>query len=241
MDIEDLFNEQPDEQPLVIPEFGPCSTMESEGGEEEEKKASAQKCCNESLACTKLQQPTPPQKEESKSSMSKSLCFKCKKAPATLTNKQDKVCRECFMDILVHRFKSSLRQNLKIWKDDLNLICISGGSNSMALLNMLHYSLFGNQSNRKMFFSVHILYIEESSAVYSCSDEQRAGNIKFIADTCERYKFTYTVLPIEGVFDVADIDMRVADASTLQHLAEEKKKDELQHSTPAPGLESVTN
>lgn len=43
----------------------------------------------------------------------------------------------------MHRFKSSLRKNLKIWKDDLNLICISGGSSSMALLNMMHESLFG--------------------------------------------------------------------------------------------------
>jgi tRNA(Ile)-lysidine synthase TilS/MesJ len=71
-------------------------------------------------------------------------CFKCKINPPSFANKQDKVCRECFLDIIVHRFKSSLRQNLKIWRDDLNLVCISGGSNSMALLDMLHYALFRN-------------------------------------------------------------------------------------------------
>jgi hypothetical protein len=71
----------------------------------------------------------------------------------------------------VHKFKSSLRQNLKIWKDDLNLVCISGGSNSMAMLNMLYFSLFGNQSNRKMFFRVHILYIDECRSVYGHDEE----------------------------------------------------------------------
>lgn len=75
--------------------------------------------------------------------------------------------------MFVHRFKSSLRSNLKIWKDDLNLICISGGSNSMALLNLMYQSLFGTVSNRKMFFRVHILYIEEGSAVYGWDDEKR--------------------------------------------------------------------
>ena len=49
------------------------------------------------------------------------------------------------MDSIVHRFKSSLRTNLKIWKDDLNLICISGGSASMALLDLMHNALFGDE------------------------------------------------------------------------------------------------
>ena len=57
-------------------------------------------------------------------------------------NKQDKVCKSCFMDSIVHRFKQALRTNLKIWKDDLNLICVSGGSSSMALLDLMHQALF---------------------------------------------------------------------------------------------------
>jgi tRNA(Ile)-lysidine synthase TilS/MesJ len=91
--------------------------------------------------------------------------------PPNFTNKQDKVCKTCFLEMTVHRFKSSLRQNLKIWKDDLNLICISGGSYSMALLNMLYQSLFGNVSNRKMFFRVHIIHVDEGRVVYDWSPE----------------------------------------------------------------------
>lgn len=157
MDIEDLFNEQYEESkeaPLVIPEFGPCSI---DGAEEEadghQKKDTCCKKEGKSLACSDLDTKGACCKdEEEKKALAKStdvitktlLCFKCKKVPPNFANKQDKVCKVCFLDILVHRFKSSLRQNLKIWKDDLNLVCISGGSNSMALLNMLYFSLFGN-------------------------------------------------------------------------------------------------
>jgi tRNA(Ile)-lysidine synthase TilS/MesJ len=46
------------------------------------------------------------------------------------------------MHSIVHRFKQALRTNLKIWKDDLNLICVSGGSSSMALMDLMHQALF---------------------------------------------------------------------------------------------------
>jgi len=74
------------------------------------------------------------------------ICFKCRFRVPNYSSKQDKVCKVCFMDSMIHRFKMSLRLNLKIWKDDLNLICISGGSSSMALLDLMHDSLFGTSS-----------------------------------------------------------------------------------------------
>lgn len=76
------------------------------------------------------------------------------------------------MDSMIHRFKMSLRTNLKIWKDDLNLIAISGGSYSMALLDMMYEALFGqnSQSQRKMFFKVHVLYIDEGRVVYDWTE-----------------------------------------------------------------------
>jgi hypothetical protein len=113
----------------------------------------------------------------------------------------------------------------------------------MALLNMLHFSLFGNQSNRKMFFRVHILYIEEGSIVYGHDEETRAKNIGFIKEICEKYKFTFTIVPLERIYDldlevVPGLDMRVADAETSAKIEEEKKLDEISHATPI-GLEDV--
>jgi len=60
-----------------------------------------------------------------------------------------------------------------------------------------------------MFFRVHILYIEEGSAVYGWDEEKRLQNIQFIIDACNKYNFTYTILPIESVYDISDeIDLR---------------------------------
>ena len=162
------------------------------------------------------------------------MCFKCKTRAASFANKQDSVCRDCFLDIFVHRFKSSLRTHLKIWKDDLNLICVSGGSNSMALLDLVWRSLFGSASQRKMFFRVHVLFIEEGSAVYGWSHERRTEVFSFIADRCHRYGFTYTVVPLEAVYDVSpELDLRRSDPEELLKLEEEKKLDEANHATPS--------
>lgn len=161
---------------MVIPEFDPCS---GDGVVYEGKSQNTSQCCSsssQSLTCSSLCQCKEESKTEPAAQQTLDLkpkCFKCKTGTASFTNKQDKVCRDCFKDMFVHKFKSSLRTHLKIWKDDLNLICISGGSYSMAMLNLMWQSLFGNNQNRKMFFRVHILFIEEGSAVYKWSDERR--------------------------------------------------------------------
>lgn len=110
------------------------------------------------------------------------VCFKCKMRRPNYQNKADKVCKLCFMESMIHRFKMSLRTNLKIWKDDLNLICISGGSNSMALLDLMHESLFGTstQTQRKMFFKVHVLYIDEGRAVFDWGEKEHQQNLELV-------------------------------------------------------------
>ena len=87
-----------------------------------------------------------------------------------------------------------------------------------------------------MFFRVHILYIEEGSVVYQHDLETRTKNIAMIKEVCESYKFTYTILPLERILDITlegspSLDMRVVDVETAQQIEEEKKQDELVHST----------
>ena len=79
----------------------------------------------------------------------------------------------------------------------------------MALLNMMYQSLFGGQSQRKMFFKVHVVYIEEGSVVYDWNDQQKENNVKFIIDICQKYNFSYTIIPLEKVYDIStDIDIK---------------------------------
>ena len=146
------------------------------------------------------------------------------------------------MESIIHRFKQSLRLNLKIWKDDLNLICISGGSCSMALLDLLHDSLFGtsSQTQRKMFFRVHVLYIDEGPAVYNWSDDFHNEQIELIKQICEKYEFTYSIVPIESIFDI-DFDLKQPTPEERAQFDEEKKQDYETHTTLADSFESVKN
>jgi hypothetical protein len=70
----------------------------------------------------------------------------------------------------------------------------------MALLDLMHEALFGQTSltQRKMFFKVHVLYIDEGRAVYGWSEEFWQNQINMIIDACaNKYGFTYTIIPIE--------------------------------------------
>lgn len=84
-----------------------------------------------------------------------------------------------------------------------------------------------------MFFRVHIFYIEEGSAIYKWSPEQRDENLQLIIKTCEEYNFTYTIVPLEKVFDISeDIDLKRIDDDYAKIIEEEKKRDEEEHSVP---------
>jgi len=47
------------------------------------------------------------------------------------------------------------------------------------------------------------LYIEESRAVYGASEEKKMTNRALIAEACERYGFSLTLMPIEKIFEVS--------------------------------------
>ena len=118
--------------------------------------------------------------EESKITQPSPVCCKCKEQPATIVNRKEKVCKDCFLHQLIHRFKSAIRTKLKIWNDELFMIAVSGGANSMAMLDMLHYSIDSN-TNRKMFYKVLVLHIDEG-VIYGHSEEKRAQKNTEIID-----------------------------------------------------------
>jgi hypothetical protein len=63
----------------------------------------------------------------------------------------------------------------------------------MAMLHLLWNCLSGNKSQKKMFFKVHILYIDESM-IYKTSKEEADRRKQLIIDVCLKYKFSYSVI-----------------------------------------------
>lgn len=60
-----------------------------------------------------------------------------------------------------------------------------------------------------MFFRVHVLYIDEGQSVFDWSNEFHKEQIEFVKQTCEKYSFTYSIIPIESIFDV-EFDLKLA-------------------------------
>lgn len=54
----------------------------------------------------------------------------------------------------------------------------------MAMLHLLWSCLNGNKSQKKMFFKVHILYIDEAQAVFNVSEEEAETRRNFIIQHC---------------------------------------------------------
>lgn len=71
----------------------------------------------------------------------------------------------------------------------------------MAMLHFIYNCLSGNTSAKKMFFKIHILYIDESS-VFELTPDKRELNKKLLIETCQNYKFNISIIPLEAVYDI---------------------------------------
>lgn len=72
----------------------------------------------------------------------------------------------------------------------------------MAMLHFLHCCLNGNTSQKKMFFKIHVLYIDEAKGVFGATQEQADERIALVTEACQKYGFNYTILPIERIFEL---------------------------------------
>jgi 3'-phosphoadenosine 5'-phosphosulfate sulfotransferase (PAPS reductase)/FAD synthetase len=98
--------------------------------------------------------------------------------------KKERVCKDCYIQNVGHRFKNTLLRYCRVQKDFPNLVAVSGGSNSMAMLHLIWMCLSGNKSQKKMFFKVHVLYIDETS-IYGVDQEEAARRRRVITDACD--------------------------------------------------------
>ena len=84
--------------------------------------------------------------------------------------------------MIEHKFKYTLRNLLKIYRDDHVLIAFSGGPNSLALLKMISETLW-NPGPKKMFFTAQVLHIDEE-ILY----EKNKQEIQRVSDFCSLNK-----------------------------------------------------
>lgn len=132
----------------------------------------------------------------------KKNCYKCKTNKSQFLNRNEFICKECFLKLINHKFRSNLRAQCKIRNEDCVLVCVSGGNNSMAMLNMFHSTFNDKTSNRKLFFKLKVLYIDDSILSGNESYTLDSPNCKNeIESICKKFQFLYEVIPLESVLE----------------------------------------
>jgi tRNA(Ile)-lysidine synthase TilS/MesJ len=108
------------------------------------------------------------------------------------------------MENAFHKFKTTVRTKLRIWKDDACLVCVDGGVGSMCMLDLLKKCI--NESTRKkIFMNITVIHIDES-VVYP-------SNPNLVKDLCEKYSFNYIIVPLEHIFTLEEflLPTKIAD------------------------------
>ena len=156
----------------------------------------------------------------------KSLCEKCQKNNSKVFNRNKFLCLDCFSEIIIHRFKANLRTCCKIRHEDYILVCISGGNISMSMLEMFKHSFDESKSNKKLFFKLKVLYIDDSILL---SDKEkivsaRLSNKKLIEQILLNYKFDYQIINLENILKINNSDFNFNNNETDMNLIEQYLK-----------------
>ena len=123
---------------------------------------------------------------------------------SSVYNRNKFLCLDCFNEIIIHKFKANLRTCCKIRQEDYILVCISGGNFSMGMTEMFRQSFNESKSNRKLFFKVKFLYIDDSLFLKDKEKilEERNKRKIFLNKIMTAYKFDYQIVNLEKVMDL---------------------------------------
>ena len=162
--------------------------------------------------------------KKQKKIISKEICEKCMNNPSKLYNRNKFLCLDCFNGIIIHKFKSNLRTCCKIRQEDYLLVCISGGNYSMGMLELFHQSFNDSNSNRKLFFKIKILYVDDSILLKDKEKiiEERNKRKLFIDKKLKEYKFDYDIIYLEKVMNLNDINLNLNENNEYENVLIEK-------------------
>ena len=170
----------------------------------------------------------------------KKICEKCKQNNSKVYNRNKFLCLDCFNEILIHKFKANLRTCCKIRQEDYILVCISGGNFSMSMLEMFRQSFNESKSNRKLFFKIKILYIDDSLLLKDKDKiiEERNNRKIFLNKIMTAYKFDYQIINLEKVIDLNNKDINLNENEIYENNLIEKYLNILNNIPKAGGFKT---
>ncbi|CAL8348582.1 unnamed protein product [Boreogadus saida] len=128
-------------------------------------------------------------------------CNKCKETTAALVMKPgESLCRGCFKEHFVHKFRAMLGKNRIIFPGEKVLLAVSGGSSSCAMLNQVQEGL-GQNAHKKLRFKPGIVYIDEG-CLLGQSTEERQKTMAQINTLFKMTGFPHHIIPLEMVLNL---------------------------------------
>ena len=154
----------------------------------------------------------------------KKICEKCNINSSQLYNRNKFLCLNCFNGIIIHKFKSNLRTCCKIRQEDYLLVCISGGNYSMGMLELFHQSFNDSNSNRKLFFKIKILYVDDSILIKEKEKiiAERQKRKLFLEKKMKEYNFDYDIIYLEKVMNLNNDNLIINDNKEYDNILIEK-------------------
>ena len=154
----------------------------------------------------------------------KKICEKCNINSSQLYNRNKFLCLNCFNGIIIHKFKSNLRTCCKIRQEDYLLVCISGGNYSMGMLELFHQSFNDSNSNRKLFFKIKILYVDDSILIKEKEKiiAERQKRKLFLEKKMKEYNFDYDIIYLEKVMNLNNDNSIINDNKEYENILIEK-------------------
>ncbi|XP_059050430.1 cytoplasmic tRNA 2-thiolation protein 2 [Achroia grisella] len=119
--------------------------------------------------------------------------FKCKKCEAngTITlRKKDWYCNICFLNNIHHKFRSILGKNKILSTNEKILLCLSGGTASTVLLDMVHCGISLN-SHKKLRIVPHALHV-----IGPGNEEYNLKVANSIIKACKHYSIDLHIINI---------------------------------------------
>lgn len=145
-------------------------------------------------------------KPKIKKIINRAICYKCKINKSQFLNRTEFICSPCFLKMQDHKFRSNLRAHCKIKHEDYVLVCISGGNNSMAMLQWFNATFNDATSKRKLFFKLKVIHVDDSvlhmldkTQNFTFEDVKKIREERkiFLQELCNKYKFEYEILNLE--------------------------------------------
>lgn len=126
------------------------------------------------------------------------LCKKCRQEGKVVLEKRHVYCRDCFLIMSSHKFRSLIGKYKLITSTDNVMIIFSGNFASVSLLNLIRCAL-ENTSHRKLSFTPFIVYVD--AQVFASTTERRKATLMKIKNLLDHYDYRSYYISLEAVLD----------------------------------------